>query len=366
MKNYLNNIPLRTALIIPFAFLVVMAIGFVGYVSYANGRLAVNDVASQLRSELTLRIQDHLRQFLKTPHQINQLNADMLNQGLLNINNPAEMERHFFSQISTFDSVTSIYMGNVDGGVVNSGRDFATNSRYIIVTDDFKSGPLHKIATTDTGRRMEILATVPNFDARTRPWYFGAVKKGAASWSPVYIISTGQDMAIAASQPIYDDQKQLLGVVSTDIFLSHISHFIKNLKMGQTGIAFIVDATGFLIASSNDEKPFTKSDTSGVQQRRHAEESLSPIIRHAARILSGRFNDQDWANGIQQFDFTVDNQRQLMQVTPLRDGYGLEWTIVVVIPEADFMSKIIANNSASVFVIVVVLVFALAIDIVVT
>jgi hypothetical protein len=220
MKNYLNNIPLRTALIIPFAFLVVMAIGFVGYVSYVNGRLAVNDVASQLRSELTLRIQDHLRRFLKTPHQINQLNAGMLSQGLLNINNPAEMERHFFSQISTFDSVTSIYMGNVDGGLVNGGRDIATNSRYIIVTDDFKSGPLHKIATTDTGRRMEILATVPNFDARTRPWYLGAVKKGAASWSPVYIISTGQDMAIAASQPIYDDQKQLLGVVSTDIFLS--------------------------------------------------------------------------------------------------------------------------------------------------
>ncbi len=38
------------------------------------------------------------------------------------------------------------------------------------------------------------------------------------------------------------------------------------------------------------------------------------------------------------------HQRQFVQVTPYQDQYGLDWLVVVIIPESDFMAKIQANT----------------------
>jgi hypothetical protein len=66
-----TKIPLRLVLIVPFAIQVALVVGLVGYLSFRNGQQAVNNVAHQLRSEITTRIEEHLRTFLDTPHQIN-------------------------------------------------------------------------------------------------------------------------------------------------------------------------------------------------------------------------------------------------------------------------------------------------------
>ncbi|RMF65014.1 MAG: PAS domain S-box protein, partial [Cyanobacteria bacterium J069] len=41
-----------------------------------------------------------------------------------------------------------------------------------------------------------------------------------------------------------------------------------------------------------------------------------------------------------QLDFVVDGQRQFVQVLPFQDGRGLDWLIVITVPEADFMGDI--------------------------
>ena len=38
----------------------------------------------------------------------------------------------------------------------------------------------------------------------------------------------------------------------------------------------------------------------------------------------------------QQFRSALDGQQHLLEVTPLRDGNGLDWLIVLIIPKADF------------------------------
>ena len=50
------KIPFVFALTIPFVALTVMTVGLAGYLSFRNGRQAVNDVAHQLRGEITQSI----------------------------------------------------------------------------------------------------------------------------------------------------------------------------------------------------------------------------------------------------------------------------------------------------------------------
>ncbi len=361
-----KKIPLLIVLVTSFVTLNVLAVGLVGYLSFRNGQRAVNDVARQLRSEITTRIKEHLYTFLTTPQQINQANADILRQGVLAADDAVALERHFWGQIRIFDSVSSIYFGNPDGGLVDAGREGAGGSLYVIATDGFKSGPFKKYATDSRGQRTDLLVTVPDFDARTRPWYNGAVSKDNAVWSAAYILFTGQDMSIAASRPVYNKRQELLGVVSVDLFLSQLGSFLQNLEIGETGQGFVMERSGLLVASSADEKPFTELGTDEPQRRLYASESTVPLIRYATEALAAQFGDYRNITGEQQLEFDVNGQRQFLQVSPIENEDGLDWLIVVVIPEADFMAQISANNRTTIFLIIITLGIAVVVSVVTT
>lgn len=358
-----SKIPLSAALITPFVALTLLAVGLTGYLSFRNGQKAVNNVAHRLRSEITQRIHDHLQPFLNTPHQINQANAGAIQQGVLDVNDPDALARHFWRQIGIFKSVTSIYIGNTQGGLVNSGREGASGSRYIIRTEGFKSGAFHKYAVDRTGNPTELLSTHPNFDARKRQWYRGAIQKGACVWSPVYILFTGQDMAISASRPVYDNQQRLLGVVSTDIFLSHISHFLQSLSIGNTGEAFMIERSGLLIGSSTKEKPFLPSEGSQKFTRIRVSASRIPMIQSAAKALETQTEGIQTIQTVRNIAFQLDDHRHFVQSLPLVDAYGLDWLIVVVIPQADFMEPVMAHQRMTLFLIVLACALAVGISI---
>lgn len=360
------RIPLRIVLIAPFVIQVVLVVGLVGYLSFRNGQQAVNDVAHQLRGEINARIEEHLRTFLDTPCNINQINANALGQGWLDAGDQTALERYLWQQIQIFPSVTSIYFGNTAGGLVDAGREGAAGSLYVIVTDGFRSGPFRKYATNSRGQRTGLLATVPDFDARTRPWYNGAAKKGEAAWSEVYVLFTGQDMAISASRPVYDERHSLRGVVSVDIFMSHLSDFLQGLDIGKTGQSFIVEYSGLLIAASTDEQPFVTSPGQAAPRRLKAGESSSPLIRGAAEALTQRFGNYQAVASEQQFEFELGGQRHFLQVSPVQNKDGLDWLIVTVVPESDFMGQINANNRTTVALSGLALVIAVVLDIITT
>ena len=359
------KLPLRLLLIVLFAVQITLVVGVVGCLSFRNGQRAVNNVTHHLRSKITANIEDHLRTFLATPQQINQINANLIH--LANdrgVYDQDALERYFWEQIQVFDSVTSIYFGNPMGGIVLAGREGADGSLYVIATDEFRSGPFRKFATDSEGNRQELLTAIPDFDARTRSWYSKAIEEDQPTWSDIYILFTGQDMAIAASRPLYDEQHNLLGVLSSDIFASHLSNFLQNLDIGETGSSFIMERSGLLVASSTDEKPFTNLSEEEPQRRLHANESTIPAIRSAAEFLTGQFGDYHNITGEQQlFEFDMNGQRQFLQVLPVQDEYGIDWLVVVILPESDFMAQINANNLVTMSLMGLALIFAIILGI---
>jgi len=342
-----RKIPLSVVLVIVFAALSVLGVGLTGYLSFRNGQRAVNDVAHQLQEEISRRIIGHLRTFLKTPLEINQLNVDILSRGVIAAEDAPALEHHFWEQTHVFNSVSSIYFGNTLGGLVDAGREGTQGFLYVISTDGFVRGTFKKYSTGRHGQRASLLATVPDFDARLRSWYIKAVHKGDAVWSEPYVLFTGQDMAIACSQPVYNKQNRVLGVVSVDLFLSDLSRFLQNMAIGKTGQAFIMERSGLLIASSSKEKPYVTSGKKKKWRRLYAKNSTIPLIRHAAEILDGRFGSYQHILKTRQLKFKINGEGQFLQVSPIGSEEGLEWLSVVVIPEADFMAHIYANNRAT-------------------
>lgn len=352
----LDNISLQKVMLIPFVILTILAVAMVGYISFRSGQESVNDVTLDLRSEINARIEEHLQTIMGFPHRINQANAGAIRRGSVNLEDQADLVKHFWEQIQIFGSVTSIYFGNTSGGLANAGREGAEGQLYVIYTDDFSSGPFNKYATDLNGNQTELLLSIPDFDARERSWYQNAIIKKNATWSDIYILFSGQDMALTASLPVYDAEQKLLGVVAVDLFLSHLSDYLEKHTVGKTGQSFIIEPSGYLIATSTGEKPFNTIQGSNDNIRINALESTNSLTKKTAEALAELFGQYSVISETRLFEFNHDGVKQWGQVMPFSDAYGLNWLIVTVIPETDFMAPINSNNQVTFFLMLLTLV----------
>ncbi len=352
-----GKVPIRIILVVPFVLQTFAAVGLTGWLSLRNGQRAVNDVAAQLRAEVTSRIQQHIHSYIETPHQINQLNVDAIRFGILNVQDQVTLGKYFSKQIKTFDKISYIQFGSEQKSFIGVERldDGKLQARISNKSTGYK---FYSYAASDSGEPTNLLKITPNYDPRIRPWYTAPVLAKKPVWSKIYTYFDVQKLAITAAQPVYDGRNKLIGVVACDLRLSQINQFLDSLKIGKSGETFIVERSGELVANSTPEPSFIVSN--GAQKRLAATSSKSALIRSTARYLTKRFGDLGKIDGTYQLDFTIDGERQFLQVTPLSDSRGLDWLIVVAVPEADFMERINKNTRYTVFLCLGALVVATA------
>jgi signal transduction histidine kinase/DNA-binding NarL/FixJ family response regulator len=349
-----KSVPLRFILVVPFILEISLAVGLTGWLSIQNGERAVNGVASQLRSEITARIQQYLETYVATPHKINQVNADAIQLGQLDLQNFPQLEQHFLHQIQIFESVRAIYVGTEQTGG-HIGSELGEDGILLMKVSGEETGHEVRFYEVDANyKRTRLVRSKPNFNSRTRPWYQTAVKKKKANWGEIYKLYAVPKYVLNASLPVYDDRQNLLGVVAVDFSLEKISQFLKSLKIGRSGETFIVERqTGLLVASSANQAPYIipnpKAPVTQQDAKRVAAIASSDVLgRLTTKHLLDRFGSLTRITNQQQLDFNIDGKRQFLQVMPLQDDRGLDWLIVVVVPESDFMAQIDANTRATI------------------
>ncbi|MEH2143290.1 ATP-binding protein [Nostoc sp.] len=340
---YSKNLPLRLVLIVPFVIQIFAAVGLVGYLSFKNGQKAVNDLANQLMSKTASLVNEHLDTYLATPHQINQINIDAIEQGLLNLEDLQSTGRYFLKQAQLFKNVSFIGYDLQTYQGAGAGR-WLVNKGVLISEDSAKKNYIY---TTDSqGNRTKLLEVV-NYDPLTDIWYEGTVKANKPIWSRIYT-AEGYEGYIAASanRPIYDKSHKLIGVIGVDLLLSNINGFLGNLKVSPSAKIFIMERDGLLIANSSRQKPFTVIN--GKTQRLSVLNSNDLLIQATAKHLQQKFSTFKAIKNSQELDFKFKGDREFVHVTNWRDEFGLDWLVVVVVPESDFMAQINANNQTTI------------------
>ncbi|MEG4484803.1 PAS domain S-box protein [Microcoleus sp. D2_18a_B4] len=351
----IGKVPLQTVLVVPFIVLIVGTVGVVGWLSFQNGQRAVNDVAAQLRGEISDRIKDRMEHYMSIPHIVNHLNVQGIKMGQLNLKEKQKLEHHFLEQIQYFDSISIIYTGQENGE--HSGA-IRTNDGILISAADKSTGnKLARYTADSQGNRVQLVQISPNiYDPRTRPWYIAAAAAKKPIWTPIYTDFLTGELAITAALPIYDAAGKLLGVAGSDVLFSRIKEFLVSLKIGKSGQTFVMERSGMLIATSTASQEFV---VEGKETRRiKASESENPLIRQTAQHLDKSYDSLAKINNSQQLSIDVDGKRNFIQVAPFKDDRGLDWLIVVVVPESDFMEQINANTRTTFLLSVAALVGA--------
>ncbi|MEG4440782.1 ATP-binding protein [Microcoleus sp. AT9_B5] len=355
-----DKLPLRIVLIVPFVLQIVGAVGLVGYLSFKNGQKAVNNLASQLMGEVSLRVEQNLQVYLTTPHQINQTKLDAVKLGLLKMDNLSAWEKYLWRQVQLYPYINYTSVSN-ENGDYRSGEQMSNGSRTMNVIDKSTGLNFYSYNTNERGDRTTVATIVKNFNNRQHPAYKSAVKAGKPTWSSVYVSLLEPTLIISALQPAYSEKNQLEGVLSTALRLDHLGRFLNSLKVGKSGQTFIIDRQGTLLATSTSEKPFRTKNNE--KQLFKVEESSNPFTQATAKYLNAHFNQFNQIQNSELLKFEIDGKRQFLKVLPFQDGTGLDWLIVVVVPEADFTKEIDANTRTAVLLCFAALGVAVAIGI---
>ncbi len=360
VPKILDKLSLRTVLIVPFVLQIVGAVGLVGYLSFRNGQKAVNNLAGQLMSEVSLRVEQNLQVYLTTPHQINQSKLDAVKIGLLKMENLSAWERYLWRQVQLYPYINFTSIGNKDGDY-RTGEKLSNGSLMINVSGKATNFDFYSYNTNDTGDRTTVATVVKNFDIREHPSYQNAANVDRPTWSSVYISFLEPTLILSALQPVYENN-QLQGVLISALRLDHIGRFLNSLKIGKSGQAFIIEKNGTLLATSTAEQPFRIKDNKKKELFK-AEDSIDPTTQATAQYVAVRFQELKEIKTSNLLNFEIDGKRQFVNILPFQDGKGLDWLIVVVVPESDFTKEIDANTQTTIWLCLIALGVALVIGI---
>ncbi len=350
-------------LVVPFVVQICVTVGVVGVFSFRNGQQAVGELANRLSGEVSDRISTKLDNYFQVPPQINQTNIDAIKLGLLNLKDFQKTGHFFWTQINlhqvgyinfAFDNQEFIGVERKDNGqiVINE----TTLARGITKTASF--------STDSEGNRKQLQEVIEtDEDVRQEAWYADAIKAGKPTWTRIYQwVDRPEVLSISHSYPLYDRDRKVIGVLGVDFILTQLNKFLLDLKSDPSGRIFIIERSGLIVGTSSSEHTF--SIVNGKPQRLNILNSSDPLSRATARYLINEFGNFNSLQGKEHLEPDFEGSKQFIQVRTWRDRDGLDWLIVVVLPESSFMEQINSRNQITILFSLGALVFAILLGVV--
>ena len=313
-----------------------------------QGRAAVERLASQQLAQIHDQIGQHVDALVSQPARVDQANIALLDHGRLDPDAIRTWRPIFIEQFRAFESLSAVTWGAEDGSCTWIARYAGDDEHLYYAIKDAQTGEeIVEYHVDADGRVHDEPAGSFVYDPRTRPWYTAPKEAGRPAWSAPFLWVGGADeeqatLGIAYGWPWYDDTGALVGIMDADLSLQDISRYLAGLEIGRTGRAYLVDSDGLILASSTNA---ALVDEQGA--RRHAAASDADWIRQSAEALSAAFGDVGAVDSEHEDVIDVGGADEWLRASPFTHETGLDWVIVTLVPESDFMAEISAGRRRS-------------------
>lgn len=328
----MRNFSLRTLLTVPFLLLFIGAVGTISWISYHNAQQGTERAARLFGAELGARIESHLKQFFATPATLVQLNRQHVLRERPDQGSVRDLAPMLYDQIQQLPYLTFMTVSFVDGRYIGSTRNPGGETAAHLICNIADTPLMIAHFTANQQGQCGQRTTEPeSYDPRERPFMIMARGRQQAYWYPVYRHSTYNSLGTGIAAPIRDGQGKLIALAAVDLSLDHIGKFLQSLPVGEGGLAFVIEPSGAMVASSTLE-PIYNGDRNRLQ-RITIEDHPDALLRAAGGKLS------EVEDNLQA---TVEHEghRYLFDLRRLNDQYGLELLVGVVLPERAFTAPL--------------------------
>ena len=308
-------------------FLIVAAIMAISMVSYYNNRQDTLALSEDFLEALDRRIHSELNAYLTPASDLVRIGAESVRDRLDEIWSP---DRSFIGLevLRTYPQLASFFVASPRGDFVmhKPNPDGSIDTKFIerepseVTVTWIRRDADGNVVDTET-------AGDDTYDPRGRPWYDGAVQTRNLYWTGIYIFFTDKKLGFTAAYPMFSQNDQLLAVVGIDIKLEKISDFLAKLKIGTNGRAMIVEDNGTLVAYPEMDRTYKRSGDS--LETVMLDELDDPVLARAFNRLK--------IDGHGRRTLLVDDRRYLNTVTSLKLTVGRDWSVMIIVPEEDFV-----------------------------
>ena len=329
--------------------LIIASILFITWYSYQSNRQVVLELSDDLLDSVEQRIESEVEAYFRPASANAQLAARLGGTEALKMEANPRVTAFSVEVLRQHAQLAMVNIGDANGNFMMPKKmpDGAIDTKIIDRSTDEPT--VRWIHRDPAGQVVDVeKVEYKGYDPRIRPWYRGASETGGLFWTDVYIFFTDRLPGMTAAYPIRGDDGATLGVVGIDIELDKLCDFLANLEIGRTGRAMIIDNRGMLIAYPDVDR-ISKMEGESIRPV-----SVNELGDPALTRAYSRFQVED--HGRREVE--VDGARYITTVKPLT-RVGREWSIMIVVPEEDFLGLIRLNKQMAVAMSIVVVALGL-------
>ena len=318
---------LRNAVMLPFTLLLLLTVAVLTFVQNSNYERMLDEISDKLLSAHSENTSNNLDRFLEQPFNTTLTIADSIQRNqLYQPSDLSNVENYLYAALTDIyaqqQQISNIAFGSEQQDYIGFRRH--TNKDVSLILQDQRTNyalQFYEGVATNTA----IKHSISEYDPRVRPWYRPFAESRTAGWAKIYTnVDAEETFTISSAVPVIRNN-ELLGIVSTDIDLLQLSHFIKPESSEFGGLTYITNGEGALIANSLYAPLFD-------EQKNHiiAANSSDPLIAaNSQEIIKQQLQPN---NKSATFEFSKDGIRYFSRISAYNNN-NLQWFTVVTIPE---------------------------------
>lgn len=321
-----------TALVAVLGLTIICMVGIAHFATVGSHRDQARKLMEAVAEQGTHRIVD----YLEPVWVIHDLPDQVANAGLNSPGAEEDLTHFLFEQLRRRPNLAGIHYGSRRGDFVYVSREVPDTaapylSKVVIASQGLRTAEviLRDESFREVSRRLD---PDDRFDPRNRPWYVAIEHSDHETWTLPYRFYTSERPGVTVAVPVKDLDGETAGVISVDLEIGRVSEFLDDVRIAPGGVAFIVDASGHVIATPDSNRRGAARDrvTSG------AAAAFDASVMAGALRASGRASLADVPHGDPSFArFSVDGRSYFGSFLRF-PAQPVPWIIGVYAPEASF------------------------------
>ena len=299
----------------------------------SRSREAVRELADETINNVHTLAENEVVGLLSEPVRVCEVNSHLIRTGKLPTNDLEAWRDTLLREATTFHALSAISWGSADGRTAWISR-YEDGEYYWAHKADGANKTIEEWRI-DSQNNLTSDAHSFDFELSARPWYATPVESGTATWSEPFVWVGGGDdakpmLGISYGIPIFGDDRSLIGVIDADFSLNDLSGFLSSIRVGTNGKAALATVDGRLLATSSD-RPIVGNNGERL-----------PIADYSDPMIAAVANYLDSENSLlaRTAEAEIGNEKHLLRITPIGEEVGLDWILITVVPESDFVADI--------------------------
>ena len=356
----MKNSSLRKQLLFTIVVMMLFVSAAIVWVSIQAGTDAVNSLTQRVMLNMIERIgNDNEHQLNEAVRALETIAPDAVNLDQKQIfhADPNSLEQRLWSTGSQYAKLTGyLYFAGSDGSFIGLHR---VDGKHIHLFSRSADDPVRReYLIQKPGDRSQLIGQ-SEYDARTRPWYLSAVDRDTPVWSEIYNNFSNHEPMVTLAKAVYQSEHRLVGVAGIDITLKSLSEYLRTTHISEHSVAYIVDANGFMIASSGNDQPYNIFNEQ--PKIKLAENMADPLIRQSfISVIRDQIIAPVSTVAATQ-TFNLNGEQVDVAYAALGNKSGLNWISVIAVPRSDFMGGINRSVLQSILIVAIFIILALII-----